>query len=288
MVCSLHRQVAEEIVAELREGTVPWAKPWTDRDTIEIARNAASGRPYSGVNVVLLWSAAQRAGFTCNRWMTFRQAKCLAGGVRRGSRGSLVVFAKEYVPSAERARVAAGEVAVEEAERRFHLRTYYVFNLDQTVDPPEKLRQREGLLRPSCDKAEPLLEACGARVVHAPGDAFYDLDNDTVVMPRRGQFHHAEDYYATLLHELVHWTGHPDRLDRSFGDSPFDPAYVREELVAELGAAFLCSSLGIQPRTRHSDYIGFWLDQIDAEPLALFRSSSEASRATEFLTSFAE
>lgn len=283
MTTAIYRQVAEEIVAELREGSVPWVKPWDAGGAIEIARNAATGKPYSGVNVLLLWNATRRGGFSCNRWMTFRQARTVANGVKRGSRGSLVVFAREYLPRREQERVASGEVSPEEAERRFHLRTYRVFNLDQLVDPPKRLLPTVTTAEERYDNAEAVLNGCGARVVHAPGDAFYDLEGDTVVMPRRSQFEMSEDYYSTLLHELVHWTGHPNRLDRTFGESQFDPTYVEEELIAELGAAFLCSTLGIQPRTRHSDYIAHWLSQIDAEPKSLFRSSTAASHATNYL-----
>lgn len=283
MTSTLYRQVAEEIVTELRKGCVPWVKPWNESGTLDIARNAATGRPYSGINVLLLWNAAQRSGFSCNSWMTFLQAQRFAGGVRRGSRGSLMVFAREYVPRRERERISSGAIAAEEAERRFHLQTHRVFNLDQLNAPPDMLRPAHASSAERCEKAEAVLGGCGARVVHESGDAFYDIEGDTVVMPQRRQFGRQEDYYATLLHELVHWTGHPERLGRPFGESPFDPVYIQEELVAELGAAFLCSSLGIQPRTRHSDYIAHWLSQIDAEPKTLFRSSSAASQASNYL-----
>ncbi len=288
MTSALYRQVAEEIVAELRKGCAPWVKPWNESATLDIARNAATGRPYSGINVLLLWNAAQRGGFSCNRWMTFLQAQKFAGGVRRGSRGSLMVFAREYLPRREQERIDSGAVAAEDAERRFHLQTHRVFNLDQLIAPPDRLQPVPVDSGKRCERAEAVLGGCGARVIHATGDAFYDIEGDTVVMPQRCMFGQQEDYYATLLHELVHWTGHPERLSRSFGESPFDSDYIQEELVAELGAAFLCSSLGIQPRTRHSDYIAHWMNQIDAEPKSLFRSSSAASRASNYLLASSE
>lgn len=285
----LYRRVAERIIEELAAGRLPWVTPWASGCAVEPATNAVSRRAYSGVNAVLLWEAASRRGYTCNRWMTFAQARIATDGVRRGESGTTIVFAREYVPRIEQERVDSGEIQLRDATKRFHLRSYRVFNLDQLVDVPAKYRPAAPATTGKDNReVEELLRKTGAEIRVGGTDAYFNHAEDFVALPGESFFAHRADFYATALHEMIHWTGHETRLDRSFGQSIRDSAYVREELIAELGGAFLCARFGIQPQARHSDYIGHWLEAINAEPRALFRSASAASAAADYLIAFTQ
>ena len=285
MTASLHDEVTRSIIREMESGVLPWERPWRSGGVIESARNAATGRCYTGVNTLLLWNAVSRHGYACNRWMTFRQARAAAGGVRRKERGTRIVFASRYLPREERARVESGAITAEQAATRFHIRAYHVFNLDQLRDPPRHLWPRPEAAAPParCRRATSLADRAGAEIRHGGDDAFYHHGEDYIAMPAPGSFVEADDYASTLLHELTHWTGHASRLDRPFGRAPTDRAYIREELVAELGAAFLSAEIGIRPRARHSDYIACWLAELRADSRALFRAARRASEAAAWL-----
>lgn len=252
---------------------------------IEAARNAVTGRSYSGINVLLLWDAVCQQGFSTNRWMTFNQARRTAGGVRRHEKGTRIVFATRYVPRAERERVEAGIIPPHQAETRFHMKAYSVFNLDQVADPPARLWPKPGTVGASerCRKVEALAEGVGADIRSRGNDAYYHHLEDFIAIPPMASFVEADDYCSTLLHELTHWTGHPSRLRRPFGHAVTDSEYIHEELIAELGAAYLSANYGIRPRARHSDYIAYWLAALRADSRALFTAARSASDAADYL-----
>jgi len=281
----LYEDVTRNIIAEMEAGILPWEKPWGEEGTVEPARNAVTGRHYSGVNTLLLWQAVSEKSFSCNRWVTFNQANRFAGGVRRGARSTRIYFAKPYVPREERDRVAAGTVPADAAETRFHLRFYAVFNLDQTRKPPARLMQPSGErgLDGRLQAVQDLAERNKAVIQNHGEDAYYNHAGDFIVMPPLTRFRRSDDYCATLLHELTHWTGHAERLHRKFGGEISGESYVMEELVAELGAAYLSANFGIQPRARHSDYIGYWLASLRDDSRALFRAARLASQASDYL-----
>ena len=285
MNASVYQRVTERIIREMEAGVLPWEKPWSDPRIVEVARNAATGRRYTGINVLLLWDAAHRQGFGCNRWLTFNQARVVAGGVRKGARGATVVFATNYVPRSERRRVEAGEITLEEAQIRFHLRTYTVFNLDQIHQVPDRLRPGVADEAPQegFEDAERVIRGSRARIECGGDDAYYCPESDLISLPLRASFQKPDDFYATAFHELIHWTGHPKRLNRSFGTSFDDQVYIREEMIAELGAAFLGAHARVHPRSRHSDYIAFWLSALRADPCAIFVAARHASEATEYV-----
>ena len=287
---SLYDQVTRTIISEMESGILPWERPWADGKVVEPARNALTGRGYSGINVLLLWDAVCQHGFSTNRWMTFNQARRVAGGVRRHQKGTRIVFAARYLPRAEKKKIEAGVIQAHEAETRFHTRAYSVFNLDQIVDPPDRLW-------PNAPRAESparheqvsgLARSVGAVIRIGGNDAYYHHLEDYIAIPPTASFLKSDDYCSTLLHELTHWTGHESRLHRPFGQVVTDAEYIHEELIAELGAAYLSANYGIRPQARHSDYIAYWLTALRTDSGALFRAAKSASDAADFLLMRAE
>ena len=277
----IHADIVAGLVAELEAGVLPWRKPWsTESGPRGLPVNAVTGRAYSGVNILLLWHAAAEQGFATDRWLTFRQAKAM-GGVRKGERGTRIVFAKSFVPEEERRRIGAGEIGEEQARRVWCLRRYCVFNTAQ-VREPERV---EGPTVPA-SAPEAFIAAVGADIRHGGTEAYYNRTADRVQLPEASRFEGPEQYAATALHELAHWSGHPSRLDRAMCGNPRDEAYALEELVAELAAAFLCAGFRIAPADgQHASYLAYWLDAIRRDARYLFSAARQASAAARFLES---
>ncbi len=282
----IYQAVTDRIIEALERGCPPWVRPWTPTSGDDRPRNAVSGRPYHGVNQLLLWATAQEAGFRTDRWLTYRQARELGGHVRQGEKGTLVVFWK-FVEHEERDR-DGNVVHDEDGNPRTRVipfaRGYTVFNVEQCDDLPESMLpvERDPDWEPF-EEAERLVQASGARIEHRGNRAFYRRSGDFIRIPPRGAFADQGGYYATLMHELTHWTGHESRLDRKFGRAFGDADYAFEELVAELGAAFLCANLGIQGELRHEGYISSWLEVLKQDKRAIFRAASLARKAAEYL-----
>lgn len=279
---SLYDEVTQTIIAQLEEGVFPWVRPWSKaRASPGLPRNAVSGRPYSGINVLVLWGAVIEGGYPSQDWLTFRQAQAAGGCVRKGERGRMVFYADRFTPKEEREKVESGE----DARAIPFLKRFTVFNAEQCDGLPEGLVSQPVPLpeRELHRAAEDLIAATGADFRIGGAEAFYSPSGDFVMVPPQPAFHRQIDYYRTALHELGHWTGHCSRLDRDqtgrFGTAP----YAREELVAELASAFLCAALGIEPTVRHADYLGSWLAVLRAGNRAIFRAASQASKAAEFL-----
>ncbi len=280
----LYSEVTARVIGELEAGRMPWVQPWSASACgPALPRNALTGRAYSGINVLILWGAAIGNARTSQRWLTFRQALEAGGAVRKGERGTGVVFANRFIPEAEQARAAA---IGEDARSVPFLKRFTLFNLDQIdgLDPARLALEPAPL--PECEAvpvAEALIAASGV-AFHVGGDkAWYSPDTDRVQVPPQPAFFAQIDYYRTALHELTHATGHRSRLDRDqtsrFGTS----GYAREELIAEMGSAFLCAALGIVPTVRHADYIGSWLTVLREDKRAIFRAASAASKASDWL-----
>jgi antirestriction protein ArdC len=281
----LYGRITDLIIAELETGVRPWTKPWSAEHLAgRISRPLRStGEVYSGINVLLLWAEATARGYVAPIWITFRQALALGGHVRKGERGSTVVYANRIT------RTEAGEGG-EDVERSIpFLKAYTVFNVEQVEGLPAHLHataepRLDALQR--IDHAERFFAATGAQVQHGGGQAYYAMEPDHVRMPPFECFEDPESYYATLAHELTHWTRHPTRLDRDFGRKRWgDEGYAREELVAELGAAFLCADLGLEltPRPDHASYIDNWLEVLKGDRRFIFTAAAHAQRAADFL-----
>ena len=284
----VYERVTDRIVADLEQGVRPWHKPWNaehaaGRTTRPLRHN---GQPYNGINVLMLWSEAMARGFAAPIWMTFRQAKEFGGHVRKGEKGSLVVYAD---------RIRRTELDVEtgdQVDREIpFMKGYTVFNVEQIEGLPGPFYAvAEPRLDPvqRIDRAEEFFASLGADIRHGGNSAYYTMAEDRVQMPPFEAFEDAESYYATLAHECTHWTRHPSRLEREFGRKRWgDEGYAMEELVAELGAAFLSADLDLtpEPREDHAAYIGHWLKVLKDDKRAIFTAAAHAQRAADFLNS---
>ena len=286
---SLYDEITDKIISELEAGRVPWVQPWgtaAAKASLSMPKNASTNRSYSGVNILLLWGSTIENGFTGQSWFTFRQALSLGGHVRKGERGTTVVYADRFVPSEEKRRAAE---TGEEAQAIPFLKGFTVFNCDQCDELPHEIATAappppQGLIEP---RVEALIKATGIDFRIGGNRAFYAPAEDYVQVPPPQAYFEPINWHRTALHELGHATGHRSRLNRDQGGSYGTKKYAFEELVAELAAAFGCASLGIVPTVRHSDYIGSWLEVLREDNRAIVRAASQASKAADYLLGFA-
>lgn len=281
---NLYDEVTLQIIAELEAGRLPWVQPWGTTDATDpgLPRNALTARSYSGVNILILWDAVIEHGWPSQSWLTFRQAREAGGCVRKGERGQTVVYADTFTPEAEKERATreGGEARVVPFLKRFT-----VFNVAQCEGLREGLASDPAPL-PELEivpVAEAVIAASGVDFRVGGNKAFYAPEPDFVSVPPQPTFFEQVNYYRTCLHELTHATGHPSRLGRNLLNAFGSKDYAREELVAEMGSAFLCAALGIEPTVRHADYIGAWLEVLREDSRAIFRAASAASKAADWL-----
>jgi len=284
---SLYTDVTNRIIAELEEGRLPWVQPWSAEHLsapLGLPKNAATGRAYSGINILILWDAAAEHIRSTQRWLTFKQAQKLGGTVRKGEKGVTVCYADRFTPKTEIERAA--ELGDEPQQVAF-LKRYTVFNIDQCdglgndlYAAPAPMPEQEII-----PHAEAVIAATGADIRIGGAKAFYNPAHDFIAIPPQQAFFDQINFYRTAFHELSHWTGHKTRLDREFTGKFGSKSYAREELVAELSAAFICTELGIRPTARHADYIGAWLEVLREDEKAIFRAASQASKAADFILS---
>ena len=280
---SLYEEVTARIVRELEQGCVPWVQPWQSSGVaFGLPRSAATRKTYSGINILILWSAAIRHGFAAQEWLTFRQALDLGGHVRKGEHGTAICYADSFVPKNERERATD---AGEEPSAVPFLKRFIVFNIAQCDGLPAFFTAPQPTINAAdlVPEAAALIAATDAKIVEKGGEAFYHASGDYIRMPPCSVFVSAADYYCTALHELGHWTAHPSRLNRDLRHRFGSSAYAREELIAELTSAFLCAHLGIVPQVRHTDYLANWLKVLKEDNRAIFHAASQASKATDFL-----
>lgn len=296
----IYQEVTDRIVAALEKGTAPWKRPWRLAQGVRTGFpvNALTGNAYQGMNVLLLWLSADEQGFGSDCWLTYRQAQQLGGHVRKGEVATdSVIFKPLSVPAKDRygevLRDERGEVVMTEVPM---IKANPLFNVSQCDELPAHFYEdsripdeaSEGITLPATHRALDILNASGVKVTSAAqNQAYYSPSNDRIVMPLSSQFDREADYWATLLHELVHSTGHQCRLNREgitsssrqFGD----PVYSFEELIAEMGSAFLCAQVGVQGEVNHESYLQSWLRVLKADKKALFRATKQAREASEFL-----
>ncbi len=282
----LYTCITAQIVASLEKGVRPWVKPWNAEDAAgRITRPLRhNGQPYSGINVLSLWASALAQNFAAPIWMTFRQAQELGAHVRAGEKGSLVVYADRFT------RTERNEESGEDIEREIpFLKAYTVFNVEQINGLPAiyYAKAAPGLVPEArIERAETFFAATGVDIRHGGLSAFYSFTKDYIQMPPFEAFRDAEAYYGTLAHETTHWTGAKSRLARDFGGHRFGSnAYAMEELVAELGAAFLCADLELSadPREENASYIANWLAVLKNDNKAIFTAAAHAQRAADFV-----
>ena len=285
---NLYDEVTAKIIAELEAGRFPWVQPWgrgsdrTGGTSPGLPRNALTSRNYSGVNVLILWGAVIEHGYPAQSWLTFRQALEAGGNVRKGEKGTTIVYADRFTPEAEkeRARQTGGD-----AKTIPFLKRFTVFNVAQCdglrpglAADPAPLPEREIV-----PLAEDVIAASGVDFRIGGEKAFYVPSADYVQVPPQPAFFDQINFYRTALHELTHATGHRSRLARDLTNPFGSKDYAREELIAEMGSAFLCAALGIAPTVRHADYLGSWLAVLCEDNRAIFRAASAASKAADWI-----
>lgn len=276
---NIYQEVTDRIVAALEKGVAPWVRPWNA--DVGLPRNGVTGRPYSGLNTVLLWLSATEKGYTSPDWFTYRSAAQLGGQVRKGEKGTLVTFWKALILGVEGKE---GETAEDKAEmqRIPLLKHFVVFNREQIEGLPNTQTPSPLPLEPLA--VEQIASEVGAEVIEKGAQAAYNPKADTIYLPPKSAFTSAEAFASVLLHEVTHWTGHPSRLARSQSLQFGSPEYAREELVAEMGSAFLCAIIGISRESQHAEYLGSWLELLHADNKAIFHAASQARQVVEFLT----
>jgi antirestriction protein ArdC len=282
----VYSRITAQIVEHLERGVRPWIRPWNaehaaGRITRPLRHN---GQPYSGINILSLWMSALAQNFTAPIWMTFRQASELDAHVRKGEKGSLVVYANAIT------RTEHDDKTGEDTEHEIpYMKGYTVFNVEQIEGLPEIYYAKATPTRDPVariEHAEKFFASVGAAIKHGGNRAYYAQELDYVQMPPFEAFRDAESYYATLAHEVTHWTKHPQRLDRDLGRKSYgDEGYSREELVAELGSAFLCADLELhqEPREENAAYIAIWLEVLKNDNRAIFAAAAHAQRAADYL-----
>ncbi len=281
----VYTRVTNSIIEQLERGVRPWFKPWN-------AENAAGritrplrhdGKPYNGINILMLWASAEDQGFACPYWMTYQQAQRWGGHVKKGEHGSPVVYASSFT------QTETGDDGQASEQEIPFLKQYTVFNAEQCEGLPAvfyELAQAPAEKLERIDRAEAFFAATKADIRYGGNRAYYAIQDDRVQMPPFESFRDAESHAATLAHELTHWTRHPSRLDRDLGRKRWgDEGYAIEELVAELGSAFLCADLQITPQVPecHASYIDNWLKVLKDDKRAVFSAASLASKAVDYL-----
>jgi antirestriction protein ArdC len=283
----IYSRITDRIVDDLARGVKPWMKPWHDRNMRELITRPlrSNGQPYSGVNVLLLWSEGMARGFSSPMWMTFKQALEIGAAVRKGETGSTIVFASRFTKI--EADGNGGEV---DREIPF-LKAYTVFNVEQIDGLPDHYHRRPAPVADPVqriEKADRFFRKSGALIRHGGTQAYYSPVTDHIQMPPFESFRDAESYVATLCHESCHWTAHADRVGRDLSRYAKDKTErAREELIAELGSCFLCADLGIapelEPRSDHASYLASWLKVLSEDRRAIFQAAAHAQRAVAYL-----
>lgn len=271
---TIYKDVTDKIIEQMKEGRLPWVQPWISQGP-SMPANATTGRAYSGINILQLWASGAAQGFKSNEWLTYKQAKTVDATVRKGEKGTRAFYADSFVPKDQK---SLGD----KAQSVFFLKSFTLFNVVQ-CDGIEPAEQPEISEPAKIDRAEAILANVGAAVSHGHPSACYIPSADVIHLPNHADFTDPVNYYRTAFHEHGHWTGHKSRLDRSYGKRFGDQAYAREELVAELCAAFTCATLRIVPSVRHADYIASWLEVLESDSKAIFTAASAASKAATYL-----
>lgn len=284
----IYQTVTNTIIQQLESGTVPWQKPWVGDDSgfMALPRNQATGKLYRGINILLLWSSAIKHGYQEGEWGTFKQWQEKKKLIRKGEKGSTIIYYDTFEKEEE-----DGEI-----KKIPFIKTSVVFNRCQLAnyEPPVKVVSEH--VEPLWEKIYPIeefIENTKAVIEHKDEGAYYSPSEDKIVMPHPENFvataeiTGSEAYYSTLFHELTHWTGNKNRLDRTNHKEWGDSIYAHEELIAELGAAFICAGMEIATIDKggHAGYIEHWLKVLKEDKKFIFTAASEASKAVDYLNS---
>ncbi len=296
----LCQHITDRIIIALESGTVPWLKPWDSPDcNMALPRNAVSNRLYSGINTLLLWLATAENGYKQCKWITAKKANELGGYIRKGEKSTIVM---NYRPDEREKLDDDGNVIYDEEgnpemEQYFCINKHNLFNLDQCENLPAELF--DPIPEPKPPKSEPnqydifadirqIIKGMELKVEMKPSNrAFYQPSEDLVVMPEMTQFENAQAFHSVLLHEMAHATGAAKRLDRegiTSGKAKFgNKVYAFEELIAEMGGAFLCAYLGFDTVPQNASYIENWIQVLRQDKRAIIRASGKAREACQYM-----
>ena len=280
----IHQLITDQIIVSIEKGAGEFRLPW-HRASQAILRpvNVASGKPYRGVNILSLWAVSDAAAYSSGLWGTFRQWRALGACVRKGEKAAHVIFYKE---------IELSSLSEDEHETRLLARATPVFSAEQVDGYELALDTPHHPDLDVCEQAEAFISTINATIHHDKTEAYYHPGSDSIHLPARTSFigtatsSPAQNYYTTLFHELTHWSGAQHRCNRDLSGRFGSNAYSMEELVAELGAAFLCAHFGVSitPRQDHAQYLSHWLSVLKSDKRAIFSAASKASQAVDFLT----
>lgn len=273
----IYTAVTNSIIAALEQGVPPWIRPW--RRGAGVPSNLVTDKAYRGINVIMLNVAAMSGKYTDSRWLTFKQANEIGARIRKGEHGTQIFFYQlrkkdDTIRSADAETVKRG-IPI--------MKCFTVFNASQLESVPEHFAQLSAQAWEPIEYAEQLLSQSGAVIRHGGQRAYYLPTDDTIQLPPVASFSQSDDYYSTALHELCHWTGHQSRLNRVQGRVNGKESYAFEELVAEIGAAFLCAHCGLPARLEHASYIDSWLDALRRDKRLIFVAASAAQKAADYV-----
>jgi len=269
----IYEQVTAKIIKELEAGALPWLKEWKGKPLIN--HNIISNKSYNGINRILLGLDSMVKGYTSAAWGTYKQWKQLGFQVNKGEKASHIVFYSKV----EKTAINENELTIE--NKSFYLmKGYSVFNANQTnyIEAPASEQSFNSL-----ENAENTILKSNVTIKHGGNEAFYNSTNDFIQLPNKAAFNSEASYYGTAFHELIHSTGHKSRLNRELGNKFGTEAYAFEELIAELGASFLCNDHGIQGELRHAGYIASWLKVLKNDHKAIFTAAAMAQKAADFI-----
>ncbi|MGE0175229.1 MAG: ArdC family protein [Oligoflexales bacterium] len=280
----LYQEITDKIVTSLEKGVSPWKCPWDQArygGHAGLPHNAKMNRCYSGINVPILWMTKEEKGYGSNGWLTYKQATEMGGNIKKGEKSTSVVY-WNFTDVADPKDGDPNNV-----KRIPFLKCFNVFNVEQCegieiqkpdIKTPEQawedIQRIEGIVQ--ANNVDLRFEYKGVRACYVP--AF-----DCISMPRKERFKTSGDYYCTLFHEMTHWTGHHSRLERDFKGRFGDESYAFEELIAEMGSAFLFADLGLEGNVQHDSYIASWLRVLKNDKKAIFKAATEASKAHQFI-----
>lgn len=290
----LYQQITDQIVEILEQGSMPWIRPWNNGCLpMVVPCNGETGRYYSGINILLLWMSAIRQNFTQRKWVTFQGAEHLGGQVRSGEKSTVIIFYKQnqFEEKDESGNIILDEKGQPKMKSSVFIRGHHLFNIEQCnnlekhyetfsdIEPDKTMQHRSDL--------DALPSNMGTQIYSKfQPKACYVPSRDCIIMPDFNQFNSANDYYFTLLHECGHATGHKDRLNRegvSKANKFGTEKYAFEELIAELTSAFTCAHVGISNISQNAAYINAWIQTLKSDKKAIFRASTQAREATQYL-----
>lgn len=271
---TIYQSVTDKIIEQLEKGATPWIKPWRVDSTAD--KNINSQKAYQGINRLLLGISAMCSGYTTPVWGSFKQWQALGANVRKGEKGTQIVF---FSP------VTKENKQTGEKEAYNVLKAYWVFNAEQVDGITIQAPSVDNAPFNAIDHAEQVLTNSGAAISHGGDAAFYVPSKDRIQLPHKSAFENEGSYYATAFHELTHWSGHETRCNRNLKGKFGNSEYAFEELVAEMGAAFLCAENRIPGELRHAGYIGHWLKCLRDDSKAVFKAAALAQKAVDYINS---